>query len=70
MEKSVGQQIGFLRDPSPRVREAARQAIQKYGRFSEPILKRLLAQETDAAARAQLAGLIESAGGEAEVAKN
>lgn len=70
MEKAVGQQIVLLRDPSPRVREAARKEIQKYGRFSEPILKRLLARETDAAARSQITKLIESAGGEAEVAKN
>jgi len=70
MEKSVGQQVVLLRDPSPRVREAARKAIQKYGRFSEPILKRLLAQETNTEVRSQIAELIESAGGEAEVAKN
>jgi hypothetical protein len=70
MEKSVGQQLGLLRDPSPRAREAARKAIQKYGRFSEPILKRLLAQETNPEVRSQIARLIESAGGEAEVAKN
>lgn len=70
MEKAVGQQIGLLSDPSPRAREAARKAIQKYGRFSEPILKRLLAQETDAGVRSEITKLIETAGGEAEVAKN
>ncbi len=62
MEKSVGQQIVLLRDPSPQVREAARQAIQRYGRFSEPILKRLLAGETDAATRAEISKLIEDGG--------
>ncbi|HYG78939.1 MAG TPA: hypothetical protein VD861_01045, partial [Pyrinomonadaceae bacterium] len=62
MEKNVQQQIGLLRDPSPQVREAARKAIQKYGRFAEPILKRLLAQETDAVARSEIAKLIETDG--------
>ena len=69
MEKSVEQQIGLLRDSSPQVREAARQAIQKYGRFSEPILKRLLARETNAEVRAEIERLIEAGGTSAEVAK-
>ena len=69
MEKNVQQQIGLLRDPSPQVRETARRAIQKYGRFVEPILKRLLAQETDAEVRSEITKLIESDGTQAEIAK-
>ncbi|MDT4954810.1 MAG: hypothetical protein QOJ02_2948 [Acidobacteriota bacterium] len=47
MERSVQQQVGRLSDPSPEVREAAMQDIRKYGRFSEPILKRILETERD-----------------------
>ncbi|HWT00080.1 MAG TPA: hypothetical protein VN256_07525 [Pyrinomonadaceae bacterium] len=68
-EKNVQQQIGLLRDPSPQVRESARKAIQKYGRFAEPILKRLLAQETDAGIRSEITKLIEADGTKDEVAK-
>lgn len=70
MEKHVQQQLGLLRDSSPQVRETARKAIQKYGRFAEPILKRLLAQETNAEARAEIANLIESDETEGEISKN
>jgi hypothetical protein len=66
MERAVQQQIGLLKNSSPGVREAAMQTIRKYGRFSEPILKRLLAQETDAAARARISQLIETTGAETE----
>ena len=58
MERHVQQQVGLLRDPSPRVRELARHEIQKYGRFSEPILKRLLATEKGASVRARIEQLI------------
>jgi hypothetical protein len=70
MEKSIRQQITLLRDPSPQVREAAAKEIRKYGRFSEPILKRLLEQETDAGVRARIRKLIEASGREAALAKN
>lgn len=69
MEKHVQQQIGLLRDSSPQVRETARKAIQKYGRFAEPILKRLLAEETNAEARAEISKLIDSDGTQDEIAK-
>src|SRR5205807_2731826 len=42
MEKSVQRQVSMLGDSSPAVRESAMQTIRKYGRFSEPILKRIL----------------------------
>ena len=58
MEKTVQQQLSLLRDPKPEVRETAAREIRKYGRFSEPILKRLLAQESDRAMRARIRKLI------------
>lgn len=71
MEKTVQQQISLLRDPSPQVRDAAMREIRKYGRFSEPILKRLLEQESDAGVRSRIRKLIESSDEEAaSVAKN
>ena len=69
MEKSVQQQISLLRDPSAEVRETAMREIRKYGRFSEPILKRLLEQESDAGVRSRIKRLIESSGAEAETAR-
>jgi hypothetical protein len=70
MEKSVQQQIGLLRDQSPAVRQTAEREIRKYGRFSEPILKRLLEQESDAGIRSRIKHLIESSGAETGIAKN
>jgi hypothetical protein len=58
MERHVQQQVGLLGDPSPQVRETARREIQKYGRFAEPILKRLLATENGAGVRARIEKLI------------
>ncbi len=60
MEKSVQRQVSMLSDPSPAVRETAKQAIQKYGRFSEPILKRILDDETDVVIRNRIKELIET----------
>jgi hypothetical protein len=61
MEKKVQAQVRMLGDPLPEVREEARQTIRKYGRFSEPILKRILKHEDDPAVRERLKELIESA---------
>jgi hypothetical protein len=60
MERNVQQQISFLRDPSSEVRETALAEIRKYGRFSEPILKRLLQQESDTRVRLLIKKLIET----------
>ena len=60
MEKGVQQKISLLSDPSPQVRETAMQEIRKYGRFSEPILKRILWQERDARVRGLIKKLIET----------
>lgn len=60
MEKSVQTQVRMLGDPSPGVREAARQNLRKYGRFSEPILKLILEHEEDQVIRERIKELIES----------
>lgn len=62
MERSVEQQISRLRDSSPEVRELAIEEIRKYGRFSEPILKRILETESDGAVRERIRKLIASPG--------
>lgn len=60
MEKSVQRQVSLLGDPSPEVRKGAMQNIQKYGRFSEPILKRILETEENGLTRERIKELIES----------
>ncbi|HEX3143315.1 MAG TPA: HEAT repeat domain-containing protein [Pyrinomonadaceae bacterium] len=64
MEKPVREQASLLSDPSPAVRSAAAASIKKYGRFSEPILKRMLDDESDAALRARIKRLIETSASE------
>lgn len=59
MEKSVQKQVGLLADPSPGVRGEAMLAIRKYGRFSEPILKRLLENERNELVHKRIKELIE-----------
>ena len=66
MEKSVQRQVSMLGDPSVVVRETAMQTIRKYGRFSEPILKRVLANETDSAIRKRVKELIEKTAARAD----
>jgi hypothetical protein len=58
MERSVQRQVNLLGDP--RVREEAMLAIRKYGRFSEPILKRILEHEQNSQIRARIKQLIET----------
>jgi hypothetical protein len=60
MEKSVRKQVSELSNASPQVRDAAAAAIRKYGRFSEPILKSILEDETDPTVRARIRKLLES----------
>ncbi len=60
MEKSVRRQVTMLGDPSLDVRETAAQTIRKYGRFSEPILKRILENESNELVRERIRLLIES----------
>jgi len=60
MEKAVKLQVSMLNDDSPKVREQARLAIQKLGRFYEPILKRIVEEERDETVRAQIRRLLEA----------
>ncbi len=60
MEKSVKEQVRLLKDASPKVRADARLAIQKLGRFYEPILRRLVEEEPDRNARASIERLLEA----------
>lgn len=66
MEKNVQQQISLLRNAAPEMRAEAEREIRKYGRFSEPILKRLLEKERDAETRSRISQLIEANAGETE----
>jgi hypothetical protein len=59
MERSVQQQVDLLGAPSAKVREDAAREIRKYGRFSEPILKRILETEKDGSMRRRIQQLIE-----------
>jgi hypothetical protein len=59
MEKSVQRQVSLLRAPSAKVREDAAREIRKYGRFSEPILKRILETEKDSSTRHRIQKLID-----------
>ena len=54
MEKSVRKQVSLLSNSSASVREQARLAIQRHGRFAEPILKRVLEDEKDPIVRARI----------------
>jgi hypothetical protein len=64
LEKSVKEQVSNLNAPSPAARAEAAAAIKKYGRFSEPILKRILADESDPTLRARIKRLIETSAAE------
>jgi hypothetical protein len=66
MEKAVQQQISLLGAPSAEVRETAMKDIRRYGRFSEPILKRLLQTEKDSGVRARIRKLIDDTGATGE----
>lgn len=59
MEKSVKEQVRLLNDSSPKVRAEAAAAMRKYGRFSEPILKRIIEDEKDPTLRARIKRLID-----------
>ena len=64
MEKSVQGQVGMLSDP--KARGEAILAIRKYGRFSEPILKRILITEKDPVVRDLIRQLIDHVADKAE----
>ena len=54
LEKKVKAQVSLLNHASSQVRDQARREIQTYGRFYEPILKRILEDEKDATIRAPI----------------
>ncbi|MEO6393810.1 MAG: hypothetical protein ABIP75_18300 [Pyrinomonadaceae bacterium] len=60
MEGDVRRQVTLLRSTSELVRQAARNELKQHGRFYEPILRSILATETDPAMRDQLAQLIDT----------
>ena len=64
MEKSVRLQVHQLSDPAPRAREAAARNLRQSGRFYEPIIRQLLAEERDLNLRRQLQNIIKSRGAE------
>jgi hypothetical protein len=59
MQKAVKKEVSRLNSPSPKIREEARLAIQKLGRFYEPILKRIVEDEKDKTVRARIQRLLE-----------
>jgi hypothetical protein len=67
MEKAVKRQVSMLNDASPQVREQARLAIQKLGRFYEPILKRIVEDEQDETVRSRIRRLLETPQGEGSI---
>ena len=49
MENAMRAELKQLEDPSPEVRATARAALRQYGRFAEPVLKRMLRGDNDIA---------------------
>jgi HEAT repeat protein len=64
MEDAVKREVSMLSDSSPKVREQASLAIQKLGRFYEPILKRIVDDERDETVRARIRRLLETSQGD------
>lgn len=58
MEKSLQESVRQLQSTSPEERRAAEENIHKYGRFAEPVLKRVLQKSNDATIRTQISRLI------------
>ena len=49
IENGIRAELQRLKNPSPEVRAAARAALRRQGRFAEPVLKRLLREDNNAA---------------------
>ncbi|MBA3438425.1 MAG: hypothetical protein H0T92_00960, partial [Pyrinomonadaceae bacterium] len=60
MEEAVQKQVAKLANPALEVRVAAMKAIMKYGRFTEPILKRILKRTDDLEIKTRIAELIKT----------
>jgi hypothetical protein len=61
MEQMITQQVAKLADSSSEVRERALKAIHAYGRFAEPVLKRIREKTLDQETRSQIDKLIKKA---------
>ena len=59
MEQAIAQEVGKLADPSSEVREQALKAIRAYGRFAEPVLRRIRENTVDQKTRSRIDKLIE-----------
>ena len=59
IERNVIEQVVKLDDPSESVRQAALKEINKYGRFTEPILKQTLQHATDRKLQVRILQLID-----------
>jgi hypothetical protein len=59
LEKDVRNKVGLLKSTSAKIREEARDNLQKHGRFYEPILKSILESEKDKKVREQIQKLID-----------
>jgi hypothetical protein len=60
MEKSVEAEVSRLNDASPKIRADAEAAIRRYGRFYEPILKRIVEDEREPIVRERIKRLIDT----------
>ncbi len=58
-EAAIRKEVGRLSDPSPAVRAEAEAAIRRQGRFAEPVLRRAIAEQPDALARAPIEALLD-----------
>ena len=58
MEQAVAQQVARLVSSSSEVREQALKAIHAYGRFSEPVLRRIREKTRDRETRAEIDKLL------------
>ena len=58
MENAMRAELKQLEDPSPEVRATARAALRQYGRFAEPVLKRMLRGDNDIAHARLVEGIL------------
>jgi hypothetical protein len=60
MEAGIEASLAKLQSNSPQERQEAKKAIDKFGRFAEPILKRVLKKTSDPALQTRIAQLIKA----------
>lgn len=59
MERAIRDLVDRLGDSKIEVRDAATAGLQKYGRFAEPVLRRILADATDPEVRGRIEDLLD-----------